>query len=251
MKNKKMENQQFICIDCETTGLDPKEDRIIEVAAMRFTLKEILDEIQFLINPERTIPDESIAIHNITYEMVLDKPTMREILPELLTFIGSDIIIGHGVGFDIELIAQAADREGISHQLRSNLVLDTLRMARLYGESPTNSLENLRQHFNIQFEGPHRAMSDVIVNREVFKYLAMSYHSLDQVFKALSKPILLKIMPLGKHKGRDIKEVPQQYLQWAANKDFDQDLLYTIRHELNRRKKGNLFSQVSNPFANL
>ena len=48
--------------------------------------------------------------------------------------------------------------------------IDTLRMARLYGESPINSLERLRQHFNIAAEGAHRAMSDVIVNIEVFKY---------------------------------------------------------------------------------
>src|SRR5262249_9013660 len=124
-------------------------------------------------------------------------------------------------------------------------------MARLYGESPTNSLDQLRQHFNIEFEGAHRAMSDVIVNREVFKYLAKRYRSTEQIFEILSKPIFLKTMPLGKHKGRLLKEIPLQYLQWAANKDFDQDLLYSIRSELARRKKGNLFSQAVNPFSEL
>jgi DNA polymerase III subunit epsilon len=155
------------------------------------------------------------------------------------------------VGFDIELVANAADRAGIPHRLRSNPMLDTLRMARLYGESPTNSLEQLRQHFNIQFEGAHRALNDVIVNKEVFRYLAMKFKTTEQLFEVLSKPIKMKIMPLGKHKGRLIKEVPLDYLLWAANKEFDQDLLYSIRSEIQRRKKGNLFSQSNNPFSDL
>ncbi len=246
-----LDQQEFVCIDCETTGLDAKEDRIIEVGAMRFTLNEVLDNYESLVNPECAIPDSSIAFHHITQDMVAGKPLIRQIIPQLLNFIGSHIIIGHGVGFDIELIAIAADRAGIPHRLRSNRYLDTLRMARLYGESPTNSLEQLRQHFGIGFEGAHRAMSDVIVNREVFKFLAKRFKTTEQIFDTLSRPVLLKIMPLGKHKGRSLKEVPLAYLHWAANKDFDQDLLFSIRHEINRRKKGNLFTQATNPFADL
>lgn len=247
----RLEHETFICLDCETTGLDVKEDRVIEVAAMRFTLEQIIDQYESLVDPERSIPDTSIAIHHITPDMVIGKPKIGEIVSSLIKFIGKDIIIGHGVGFDIELIALAADRSGISHTLRANRTLDTLRMARLYGESPTNSLEQLRQHFNIQFEGPHRAMSDVIVNSEVFKYLAKMYRNTEHIFEALSRPIRLKTMPLGKHKGRPIKEMPLEYLLWAARKEFDEDLLFSIRSEISRRKKGNLFGQVASPFQDL
>jgi DNA polymerase-3 subunit epsilon len=124
-------------------------------------------------------------------------------------------------------------------------------MARLYGESPVNSLERLRQHFNIAPEGAHRAMSDVIVNIEVFKYLAKSYKTTEQLLKTLEHPIKLKTMPLGKHKGRRFDEIPVEYLLWAERKDFDQDLLYSIRSELRSRKKGGGFEQSSNPFASL
>jgi DNA polymerase-3 subunit epsilon len=94
-------------------------------------------------------------------------------------------------------------------------------------------------------------MSDVIVNREVFKWLAKSYKTVEQLFDALSRPIQMSTMPLGKHKGRPLKEIPLQYLQWIANKDFDQDLLYSVRLELKRRKKGNQFNLAGNPFLNL
>lgn len=246
-----LEKEIFICMDCETTGLDANLDRIIEVAIAQFSLSEVFSTFESLIDPECPIPEASIVFHQITQEMIMGKPRITAVLPEILQLIGKHIIIGHGIEFDIALIANAADRAGIPHTLRNNRTLDTLRMARLYGDSPTNSLEQLRKHFNIPHEGAHRAMNDVVVNIEVFKYLAMRYKSTEQIFQALSKPILMKIMPLGPHKGRQMKEVPIEYLRWAVTKDFDQDLIYSIRTELKRRKSGNLFSQATNPFAEL
>lgn len=248
---KHIHKENFVCIDCETTGLDPQQDRVVEVAAVRFTFTEQFGTFESLIDPQCTISESSISIHHITPEMVAGKPIIASILPHLLDFIGKDTIVGHGVNFDIQMIANSAERAGIPCQIQHNSYIDTLRMARLYGESPTNSLEQLRQHFNIEPEGAHRAMSDVIVNMEVFKYLAKSYHTVEQLFDVLSRPIMMKTMPLGKHKGRPLKEVPLDYLLWAAHKDFDQDLLFSIRSEIKKRKKGNLFSQSGNPFSSL
>jgi len=246
-----IEKQKFICIDCETTGLDPQKDRVIEVAVMCFDANQVYAQMETLVNPECEIPATSIAIHHITPEMVKNKPTIAEVLPAVLEMVGSHIIVGHGVGFDIDILAFSAERHEIGCKIRQNLYLDTLRMARLYGESPINSLEHLRKHFNIPLEGAHRAMSDVIVNREVFKHLAKRFRTTEQLFDVLSRPISMVAMPFGKHKGRPFKDIPLQYLQWVANKDFDQDLLYSVRTELKRRKKGNLFNQSSNPFQNL
>ena len=183
--------------------------------------------------------------------MVAGKPRILEILPQLLEFLGNHIIIGHGIEFDIALIVNAADQYAIPHRLQHVRFIDTLRLARLYGESPTNSLEQLRQHFNVPNEGAHRAMNDVVVNIEVFKHLAKRFRTTEQIFDILSRPILMKAMPLGPHKGRPMKEVPVEYLRWAVTKDFDQDLIFSIKTELKRRKGGNLFSQSGNPFANL
>lgn len=241
----------FICLDCESTGLEPKTDRIVEIAACKFTFDQILEQYETLIDPECEIPQTSQDIHKISQEMIRGKPKIAEILPDLLKKIHNHILVGHGITFDIALIAAEAKRHQIPCQIEQQPYFDTLRMARLYGESPVNSLQQLRQHFNIEPEGAHRAMSDVIVNIEVFKQLAKPYSTVEMLTQILQKPIRLKTMPLGKHKGRRFDEIPIEYLFWAEKKDFDQDLLYSIRYELRNRKKGGGFEQAGNPFGTL
>jgi DNA polymerase-3 subunit epsilon len=241
----------FVCLDCESTGLDPSKDRLIEVAAARFTFDKVLQQFETLVDPECDIPQISQAIHKISSEMLQGKPKVGQILPDFLKMIEGHIIVGHGIGFDIALIAAEAKRNQIPTKIEKQPFIDTLRMARLYGESPVNSLQRLREHFNIEPEGAHRAMSDVIVNIEVFKQLAKPYKTTEQLFKTLEKPIKLKAMPLGKHKGRKFDEIPVEYLLWAERKDFDQDLLFSIRSELRNRKRGGGFEQSGNPFSNL
>lgn len=241
----------FICLDCEITGLELNKDRIIEVAIVRFTFDGILETYETLIDPLMPIPEVSMAIHHITDDMVKDKPKIHEVLPHILQFIGSDIIVGHGITNDIAFLNAAAKQHSIPCKLEGHPYLDTLRMARLYGESPINSLEKLRQHFNIAEEGAHRAMNDVIVNIEVFKYLAKRFKTTEQIVNRLKSPIRLKTMPLGKHKGRLFGDIPVEYLRWAVNQEFDQDLMFSLKTELKKRKKGAGFGQASNPFANL
>jgi DNA polymerase-3 subunit epsilon len=241
----------FVCLDCETTGLEIDKDRIIEIAIVRFDFDQTIDSFETLIDPQMTIPEVSIAIHHINDPMVKGKPKIHEILPKVFEFVGKSIIVGHGITNDIAFLCAAAKQHNIPCKLASHPYLDTLRMARLYGESPINSLEKLRQHFNIAEEGAHRAMNDVIVNIEVFKYLARHYKTTEQIVNRLKSPIQLKTMPLGKHKGRSFAEIPVEYLRWAVNQNFDQDLLFSLKTELKKRNKGAHFGQASNPFANL
>lgn len=241
----------FICLDCETTGLESKTDRIIEIAIVKFTFSETLESFETLIDPEAPISEVSITIHHITPDMVHGKPKIQEVLPQIIQMVGSFIVIGHGIQMDLAFLAETAKRFGISHPFNSLISIDTLRLARLYGESPTNSLERLRQHFNIAAEGAHRAMSDVIVNISVFKHLSKAFKTTEQLLERLKKPILMKTMPLGKYKGRPFSEIPIEYLKWTLRGDFDQDLLFSIRSELQRRSKGDRFEQASNPFSQL
>lgn len=246
-----LQKEVFVCLDCETTGLDVMSDRIIEVAAVRFTFGGELQVCEALVDPQYPISESALAIHHINQTMVTGKPLIREVLPQLLATIGSHIIIGHGVSFDIEFVARAAAEAKIPCGIVSNKMIDTLRLARHYGQSPSNSLEQLARHFNIEFEDSHRALADVRANIAVFKHLVSKYRSVEEVFKILSSPIKMKVMPLGKHKGRLFSEIPLEYLEWAAKANFDQDLLYSLHCEIKQRKRGGNFSQASNPFSKL
>lgn len=246
-----LKKDTFICLDVEATGLDVREDRILEVAAVRFSEMEVLESFETLIDPERDIPEESFKIHKIDQSMVKGKPKIKEVLPDLFSFIGDDIIIGHGINFDIQIIHYSSLREGMPSDFINHKNIDTLRLARLYGESPSNSLETLRKHFNIAPQGAHRAMNDVIVNLEVFYRLAERFKTTKDILQRLKDPIEFKRWPLGKYKGRTLREMPQNYLEWALHRDFDEDLMFTIQKELKRRKKGTSFLQNTNPFSNL
>ncbi|MBP7074243.1 MAG: DUF3820 family protein [Rhabdochlamydiaceae bacterium] len=246
-----LEKDTFICLDCETTGLEPKTDRIIEVAVTKFNFSDILESFETLVDPEIPISEISMSIHHITQEMVQGKPKIHEVLPKVISMIDSLIVIGHGIRMDLAFLAESAKRHDIPNPFERLVFIDTLRLARLYGESPTNSLERLRQHFNIEEEGAHRAMSDVIVNIRVFKYLSTKFKTTEQLLERLKNPILLRNMPLGKYKGRPFSEIPVEYLKWALRGDFDQDLIFSIKTELHKRNKGNRFEQSGNPFSQL
>lgn len=246
-----IEQQIFVCLDCETTGLEPRTDRVIEVAAVRFRNGEILDRWETLVDPGIPIPPSSSAIHHIRDPMVAGKPSISAVLPTLLEFVEDHPVVGHGVHFDLQILHHEAVRSGASSAWDKKPYIDTLRLARLYGDSPENSLERLRQHFNIAAEGAHRAMNDVTVNIQVFQRLTRQFKTVKEIEKTLGKPILMRKMPLGKHKGRPFKEIPLNYLQWAAHQNFDEDLLFSIRSELGKRRGGAVFGQSFNPFQSL
>ncbi len=246
-----LSEQTFICLDCETTGLEFKTDRVIEVAAVRFRDGQILDQFETLIDPGMAIPPSSSAIHHIMDAMVAGKPSIKAVLPGLVAFVEDLPIVGHGIQFDLQILHHESIRHGEAATWENRLFIDTLRMARLYGDSPENSLEKLRQHFNIPAEGAHRALNDVLVNVQVFQRLARQYKHLEDIQKALSKPIQMRRMPLGKYKGRPFRELPLNYLQWASHQNFDEDLLFSIRSELGKRRHQPGIALSSNPFSSI
>ena len=244
-----LKSDTFICLDCEATGLDTEKDEIIELAVVKFTFSETIETLDSLIDPRCPIPPDSTEVHAITDEMIVGKPYIENVLPKAFEIIKNHPIIGHNIGYDLKIIIAAAKRHNIPCPIKLENSIDTLRLARLYGESPTNSLETLRKHFNITEEGAHRALNDVIVNIQVFKRLVTSFKTTKEIMDRLKKPIAMVRMPLGKHKGLPFKDVPIDYLNWASHQDFDQDLLHSISLEKARRRKRKPFA--NNPFADL
>ena len=161
-----------IVLDTETTGLDPLEGhKIIEIAAI-----ELIDHIQteekfhFYLNPEREIPEDSQNIHNISNEMVKDKPKFGEIYKNFLNFIKGDSLVIHNAEFDLKFLNYELNKIGIDDI--QNEIVDTLKIARSKYPGSSVSLDALCKKFNIdtkeRVEKGHGALVDCYLLSEVY-----------------------------------------------------------------------------------
>ena len=80
--------QDFICIDLETTGLNPKRDRIIEIGAVKVRNGQIVETFQQLIDPKQQLEERVEILTGITSKELEGNPTIQEILPKLQEFLG-------------------------------------------------------------------------------------------------------------------------------------------------------------------
>lgn len=152
----------LIALDIETTGSDPEKDRIIEIAAIRFNSRRVEAEWHSLINPGKPIPAAITLLTGITDQMLVKAPSIQEIAPELIRFIGNNRIVGHSINFDLAFL----NRFGIA---RNNLVVDTYEIASVI--NPTSSRYNLTalaQQYGILVQGKHRALEDARTTRALF-----------------------------------------------------------------------------------
>ena len=123
------EQLSFVAVDLETTGLDPKKDRIIEIGAIRVENGEVAGEYQQLVNPGCPIPDFVSDLTGITDEMVEKAPMIGEVLDEFLKFCGELPIVGHQVMFDYRFLKRATVNQGESFERNG---IDTLALCRAF-----------------------------------------------------------------------------------------------------------------------
>lgn len=150
----------FLCFDCETTGLSPEHDRIVEIAAVAFRLDgHVLGQFQTLIRNADPIPEEVTRIHGITSEMTAGAPTEASALVGFTYLCGTTqptVMVAHNAPFDIGFVGRGLRRVG--WPLPAAPILDSQLIARqLY---PFYKLQTLAQRLGINPGDAHRALSD-------------------------------------------------------------------------------------------
>ena len=88
---------EFIALDCETTGLNPKTAEIIEIALFRFAGDKVLEKLKHLVNPGVPIPLRNKRLTGITDDMVAGAPTFSDIAADIFDFIGDSPLVGHNI----------------------------------------------------------------------------------------------------------------------------------------------------------
>jgi len=153
---------QYVSLDLETTGLDPENDEIIEVAAIRFDADGVIDRYHTLVNPERKLDYRIALLTGIDERELAAAPHFGSIALEIESFVGLDPIVGQNPTFDTGFLA----RKGL--QLFGP-TYDTHELAGLLlGGLPQNSLGGIADHLGLEFTGRHRAMADADAAMRVF-----------------------------------------------------------------------------------
>lgn len=148
----------FVVFDLETTGLHKNHNKIIEIGAVKIKRGEIIDSFNTFVNPHEKINYKIQQLTSITDEMVENAPSIEEILPEFIKFIGSAVLVAHNADFDAGFISSAANSMGIT---LDNTVLDTLSLAKvLLPDLTRHGLSSLVKHLNINLFNHHRAEDD-------------------------------------------------------------------------------------------
>lgn len=158
----------FVIIDLETTWLSPHKHGITEIAAVRFDGKNIVETFQSLVNPERHVPSFITKLTGITNDMISESPTIQNILPDFISFLGEDIFVAHNSSFDLRFLNHA--RYTHFGEYFSNPTLCTRNLAKhLVPELPKRNLAVLCEHFGITNSRAHRALQDVEATIELLK----------------------------------------------------------------------------------
>jgi DNA polymerase-3 subunit epsilon len=165
---EKIKDAVFSVVDTETTGLDINQARVINIAAVKVQNFKIIDFYNTFINPEIIIPPESIKWHNITDDMVKDKPKVEEVLPDFLKFVGSSVVVGHHINFDIKMINKEL-LNSFGCQM-SNQWLDTMLIYShaILKKEDHHTLDHLFGVYNVKCNGRHTALGDALATAEVF-----------------------------------------------------------------------------------
>jgi DNA polymerase III epsilon subunit family exonuclease len=164
----------IIVLDTETTGLDHKTEKLIEIAAVKMKNGEILETFTSLVNPEKPIRHSSFLIHNISEEMVQDAPPIGEVLPKFMEFVGDYSYVAHNAIFDYSFINEAS--KAVYGKRFLNNRIDTFEMYRaVFPDEQSHGLNSLLRRFGYEEDVLHRALDDAMCLAKVYPPLRELY----------------------------------------------------------------------------
>lgn len=170
--NDKDLSQTFVVFDLETTGFSNKNDKITEIGAVKVENFKVVDRFSQLINPEKDISYKVQELTGITNDLIKDKPTIEEILPKFVEFIGDSVLVAHNADFDMGFMQQKCREQNIEFK---NTSVDTLTLARtLLPHMKRFRLNLIAKELGIPLLNHHRAVDDAEATAHIFiKFLEM------------------------------------------------------------------------------
>ncbi len=155
----------IVVLDFETTGLNTRSDRIIEIGAVKLQNGRVVDTLSEMVNPGIPLPAKITEITGIEDYMLADAPRAESALPRLLDFIGDAPLAAHNAGFDCAVLDSELQRLGIK---RKWTVIDTLFFAqKLHPEYNRFNLKSVCKQLGVSLKNAHRAVHDATATAEI------------------------------------------------------------------------------------
>ena len=160
---------EMVVFDIETTGLDKKENEIIEVGAVRWKDGQAIETFESFAKPLAKLPPEIVKLTGITDQDLAEAPSEEETLRAFAKFVGSSPIVAHNATFDVSFIRNRGKVYGLDFP---NAVVDTLPLARMMvPDVRRHTLDAMCRHFKIEQLHHHRAMDDAACTARMWERL--------------------------------------------------------------------------------
>ena len=177
----------FAVLDVETTGLNPRETRMIEIAIVEIDANgRVLDEFDSLINIPGDAPLGAEFIHHVTREMLAGAPQFSDLANHVASMLEGRIVVGHVVAFDLGYLIEVYRRAGFELPALHGATLCTREFARAALPPGPKSLQACCDAFGIENDAAHTALGDARATAELLvKLLAKaSFFDLDELSRA-------------------------------------------------------------------
>lgn len=229
--------------DIESTGTNPRADRIIELAIVKLLPKGGQQVLTYQVNPGIPIPPEAAAIHGITDADVANKPLFRAIAPELYRELDGCDLGGYNIiRFDIPMLIEEFQRASLNFSLDGRRVIDAQRI--FHKREPRDLKAALAFYCNELFLDGHRAEADALATLRVLEGQFERYGDLPRDLSELDKYCSVRdpswvdrdgklrwaggeiTINFGKKKGeklRDLARTDPSFLRWILKGDFASD----------------------------
>ncbi len=217
-----------VIVDLETTGGNLYEDRVTEVALLRFEQGRV-SHFESLVNPNMPIPPFITRLTGIDDEMVADSPSFAEIAGRLRPLLQGSVVVAHNSKFDYTFLRHEFRRAGMDFAAPA---LCTVQLSRkLYPQFHKHNLDSIIERCGIQTQERHRAMADVAALAD-FLAVALCEQSWETVSKQGLHLMNPKMMPphLSERLSADLYALPDTagVLSWWDGRG---NLLYLDRVE--------------------
>jgi DNA polymerase III epsilon subunit family exonuclease len=239
----------FVAIDVETTGLRPRQHRVIEIGMARYTNGRCTERYSTLINPERRVPDYVRKLTGLTDSDLIPAPRFGQVAGEIAAFMGDLPLLGHNVGFDAAFLNAEFERAKLP--AIKNQTIDTVPMAmRVLGRTMRPSLDRVATALGLQPRKYHRALADAELSAAVaLRLLGMAAESGTTIEALIRSTRAAKPLPAGHGQSagelldrRHLDDLPRRpgvYLMIDAN----DRVLYVGKAKSLRDRVGSYYSQ--------